>query len=202
MYIPCIQHGLFRWSFFATIRCLTPTLICARWGLLSALLLRYFEDFFIRFWNAGKALHLEVRIRPSPSLQATPVSVLKIVPEYPHVITILKYSALLNWSLSSVYIRGTCYYAILRRIVGDICMTIKESVGKRPQYYFWHSINSPFQENICHCCLNRRWSNISKELPPYNLCRMQKHFFSSLIFSQREGFRYPTQVTDSVRLER
>ena len=45
-------------------------------------------------------------------------------------------------------------------------MTIKESVGKRPQYYFWHSINSPFQENICHCCLNRRWSNISKELPP------------------------------------
>ena len=58
-----------------------------------------FSTQYFSLLNAGEALHLEVRIRPSPSLQTTPVRVLKIVPEYPNVITFLKYSALLNWSL-------------------------------------------------------------------------------------------------------
>ena len=108
----------------------------------------FFHPIFPTLINAGEALHLEVRIRPSPSLQATPVRVLKIVPEYPHVITFLKYSASLNWNLSSVYIRDRCY--MLCHLQMFCWWYLHDHKG--------HPINirCPFQGNICHCCLNRR----------------------------------------------
>ena len=108
----------------------------------------FFHPIFPTLVNAGEALHLEVRIRPSPSLQATPVRVLKIVPEYPHVITFLKYSASLNWNLSSVYIRDRCY--MLCHLQMFCWWYLHDHKG--------HPINikCPFQGNICHCCLNRR----------------------------------------------
>ena len=62
-------------------QCLTLTLTCARWVNLDFLPIPIPR--FLALVNAGEALHLEVRIRPSPSLQATPIRVLKIVPEYP-----------------------------------------------------------------------------------------------------------------------
>ena len=62
-------------------QCLTLTLTCARWVNLDFLPIPIPR--FLALFNAGEALHLEVRIRPSPSLQATPMRVLKIVPEYP-----------------------------------------------------------------------------------------------------------------------
>ena len=141
------REGAVKWDTLYIIVGIFPseTLI---FYVVSFEIFSFFHPIFPTLVNAGEALHLEVRIRPSPSLQATPVRLLKIVPEYPHVITFLKYSASLNWNLSSVYIRDRCY--MLCHLQMFCWWYLHDHKG--------HPINirCPFQGIICHCCLNRR----------------------------------------------
>ena len=68
---------------------------------------------------------------------------------------------------------------------------LKEKCWKKAQHYFWHSINSPFKRISVIAAWIEDDQIYLRSYPPYRIkvivveCQNQKHFFSSLNFSQK-----------------